>query len=111
MWSTSELRCLVRADHHGVEPAGPPRHVARDDLTQRALVEDRELHLDVGPAGEQRRREMREVLRVGVSTTATLMDPPPFDAARLWSSSPQPATAVVASPRATATNRRPHAPS
>src|SRR3954471_2662625 len=43
----------------------------------------------------------------GVSTTATLIEPPPFGAAGLWSSRPHPARAVITSPRTTAMLRTP----
>src|SRR4051794_31280358 len=47
----------------------------------------------------------------GVSTTATLMDPPPFDDAGLWSSSPQPGEDGHRQSENLLNPSRPHAPS
>src|SRR3954464_9240870 len=43
----------------------------------------------------------------GVSTTATLIDPPPFDPAGLWSSPPHAPGTVIVSPSTTAPLRAP----
>ena len=62
----AELRRLERSDHDHVELAAPGRHVARGHLAQRPLVEDRVVHLDAGLLGEQRGREVRDVLHLRV---------------------------------------------
>src|SRR6185503_8437235 len=62
----AELRRLERPDHDHVELAAARCDVTRRDLAEGSLVEHRVVHLDAALLGEERRRELRDVLHLGV---------------------------------------------